>query len=70
MRHSEIEKMASGLMPDDAAHSAPECYRQAPFLAHLLATKDQHPQTRERRRAGADEALAAYRTIAALTRFG
>jgi len=91
MRHGEIEKMASGLTPDDAepaqteqaasralvalppanaAHSAPECYRQAPFLAHLLATKDQHPQTRERRRAGADEALAAYRTIAALTRFG
>jgi hypothetical protein len=91
MRHGEIEKMASGLTPDDAepaqteqaasralvalspanaAHSAPECYRQAPFLAHLLATKDQHPQTRERRRAGADEALAAYRTIAALTHFG
>jgi hypothetical protein len=91
MRHGEIEKMASGLTPDDAepaqteqaasralvalspgnsAHSAPECYRQAPFLAHLLATKDQHPQTRERRRAGADEALAAYRTIGALTRFG
>ena len=91
MRHGEIEKMASGLTPDDAepaqteqaasralvaltpanaAHRASECYRQAPFLAHLLATKDQHPQTRERRRAGPDEALAAYRTTAALTRFG
>ena len=91
MRHGEIEKMASGLTPDDAepaqteqaasralvaltpanaAHRASECYRQAPFLAHLLATKDQHPQTRERRRAGADEALAAYRTTASLTRFG
>jgi hypothetical protein len=92
MRHGEIEKMASGLTPDDAepaqteqaaasralvaltpanaAHRASECYRQAPFLAHLLATKDQHPQTRERRRAGADEALAAYLTTAALTRFG
>jgi hypothetical protein len=32
--------------------------------------KDQHPQTCERRRAGADEALAAYRATAALTRFG
>jgi hypothetical protein len=36
----------------------------------LLATKDRHPQTRERRRTGADEALAAYRATAALTRFG
>jgi hypothetical protein len=36
----------------------------------LLAAKDQHPQTRERRRAGADEALAAYHTTAALTHFG
>ena len=27
-------------------------YRYAPFVAHLVATKDQHPQTRERRRAG------------------
>jgi hypothetical protein len=58
------------LTPASTAHRAPESYRQAPFLAHLLATKDQHPQTRERRRAGADEALAAYRTTAALTRFG
>ena len=58
------------LTPANAAHRAPECYRQAPFLAQLLATKDQHPQTRERRRTGADEALAAYRTTAALTRFG
>ncbi len=58
------------LTPATAAHRAPESYRQAPFLAHLLATKDQHPQTRERRRAGAGEALAAYRTTAALTRFG
>jgi len=58
------------LTPAPPAHRAPESYRQAPFLAHLLATKDHHPQTRERRRAGADEALAAYRTTAALTRFG
>ena len=26
-------------------------YGSAPFLAQLVATKDQHPQTRERRRA-------------------
>ena len=33
-------------------------YRYAPFVAHLVATKDQHPQTRERRRANPSDALA------------
>ncbi len=42
-------------------------YRQAPFLAHLLAVKDQHAQTRERRRADPAEAVAAYRTAARLS---
>lgn len=42
-------------------------YRHTPFVAHLIAVKDQHPQTRELRRAELDEALAAYRTTAALT---
>jgi hypothetical protein len=40
--------------------------RQAPFLAHLLAVKDQHAQTRERRRADPQEAIAAYRATAGL----
>jgi hypothetical protein len=57
------------LTPVMAARMSPETYRQAPFLAQLLAMKDQHPQTRERRRAEPDEALAAYRATAALTRF-
>jgi hypothetical protein len=43
-------------------------YRQAAFLAHLIAVKDQVPQTRERRRAEPGEALAAYRAAGALTR--
>lgn len=43
-------------------------YRQAPFLAHLIATKDHAPQTRERRRAEPAEAIAAYRTVNALMR--
>jgi len=43
-------------------------FRQAPFLAQLLAAKDQHPQTRERRRAAPHEAIAAYRAGAALTK--
>ncbi|HYC18481.1 MAG TPA: hypothetical protein VEC94_14850 [Pseudolabrys sp.] len=43
------------------------CYRHAPFLAQLVATKEHHPQTRERRRVEPDVALAAYRATAALT---
>jgi hypothetical protein len=58
------------LTPAAALHEVPESYRRAPFLAQLLAMKDQHPQTRERRRAEPDEALAAYRATVALTRFG
>jgi len=46
---------------------APAPYRQAPFLAHLIAARDQLPQTRERRRAAPDDAIAAYRAAAALT---
>jgi hypothetical protein len=41
-------------------------YRQPAFLAHLIATKEQHPQTRERRRAEPGEAIAAYRAAGAL----
>jgi hypothetical protein len=35
-------------------------YRRAAFLAHLIAVKEQLPQTRERRRAEPAEAIAAY----------
>jgi hypothetical protein len=42
-------------------------FRQAPFLAQLIANKDQHPQTRERRRAEPEEVLAAYRAVKAIT---
>jgi len=55
------------LSPVLAAHDARKTYRNTPFLAQLLAMKDQHPQTRERRRAEPDEALAAYRATVALT---
>jgi hypothetical protein len=40
--------------------------RQAAFLAHLIATKEHAPQTRERRRAEPEEAIAAYRAAAKL----
>jgi hypothetical protein len=42
-------------------------YRRAPFVAQLVATKNRHPQTRERPRAEPDAASAAYRATAALT---
>ena len=38
--------------------------RPAAFLAQLIAVKDGHPQTRERRRAEPGEAIAAYRAVA------
>jgi len=49
----------------DASEVQQAGYRNAAFLAHLIATKEQHPQTRERRRAEPNEALAAYRATAA-----
>jgi hypothetical protein len=57
------------LTPAAVADKTLQACHQAPFLAQLLAMKDQHPQTRERRRAEPDEALAAYRATVALTRF-
>jgi len=55
------------LAPAAAACQPSGSYRQAAFLAHLIATKDQSPQTRERRRAEPGEAIAAYRATVALT---
>jgi hypothetical protein len=55
------------LTPVLAANDAPEAFRQAPFLAQLIAIKDQHPQTREHRRLDPGEATAAYRATAALS---
>ncbi len=54
--------------PTPAASKPSVSYRQAAFLAHLIATKEQLPQTRERRRAEPGEAIAAYRATAALER--
>jgi hypothetical protein len=52
-------------LQDRSGNTVSHCY--APFVAHLVATKDQHPQTRERRRADPSDALAAYRAAATLT---
>ncbi len=60
------------LTPTARPAAVPTGYRQAPFqvpfLAHLLAVKGQHAQTRERRRAAPHEAIAAYRTTDNLVR--
>jgi hypothetical protein len=47
--------------PPARATDKPSPFRQAPFLAQLIATKERHPQMRERRRATPTEAIAAYR---------
>lgn len=54
-------------IPDEPVASN---FRQAPFLAQLIATKDQHPQTRERRRADPSHVIGAYRAAKAMTEFG
>lgn len=50
-----------------AAYRPAANYRQSAFLAHLIATKDQLPQTRARRRAEPCEVIAAYRAAAVMT---
>ena len=40
----------------------------APFIAQLIATRMRAPQTRERRRAEPEEAIAAYREM--MSRYG
>jgi hypothetical protein len=55
------------LTPAAATYKPSESHRQAAFLAHLIATKGQLPQTRERRRVEPGEAIAAYRAGAKLT---
>jgi len=54
------------LTPTAGLRPSLEVRQQAPFLAQLLATKDQHPQTRERRRAAPEDGIAAYRNAATL----
>jgi len=51
-----------------APHASPRALARhpaAPFLAQLIATHLQVPQTRERRRAEPAEAIAAYRAMQA-----
>jgi hypothetical protein len=43
-----------------ATTARPASRANADFVAHLIATSAQAPQTRARRRANSDEAIAAY----------
>ena len=62
----EKSRALIALTPAVPAAAMPASYRPAPFIAHLLAVKDQHAQTRERRRAEPAEAIAAYSATASL----
>jgi hypothetical protein len=66
-QHVAGSRALVALSPAAVRRVQPVNYRQAAFLAHLIAVKAQHPQTRERRRAEPNEALTAYRATAALT---
>ena len=54
-----LEPIAAG---DTPLHTRP----QAGFLAHLIATKEKLPQTRERRRAEPHEVIAVYAAAVAM----
>ena len=56
--------------PTNAAAKPLPRHRQVPFLAQLIANKDQHPQTRERRRAEPAQAIGAYQAMAELAKWG
>jgi hypothetical protein len=72
-RHPEPSPQSPGssalvpLAPAVAKREPSARKAQAAFLAHLIATNDQLPQTRERRRTEPGEAIAAYRAAAALS---
>jgi hypothetical protein len=53
--------------PASARAEPPVSPRPAAFLAHLVAMRDQAPQTRIRRRAEPAEATLAYRTSSRMT---
>jgi hypothetical protein len=70
-QHGELATESRALVavsPTAAEREPVAGFRQAPFLAQLIATRDQIAQTRERRRAEPAEAIAAYRATEALVK--
>ena len=68
---SEVSESRALVAVEPAApHAGPRTLTRhpaAPFLAQLIATHLQMPQTRERRRAEPSEAIAAYRSVLRVT---
>ncbi len=64
---------AKALVPVARSQNTRTDYRHRPihakaaYLAHLIANRDHHPQTRQRRRAADDVASEAYRANQRLT---
>src|ERR1700741_2865509 len=63
-----LEGQSTALIAIEAprrSERAPQSTRHpsASFVAHLIATRMHAPQTRERRRAGPEEAIAIYRSM-------
>jgi hypothetical protein len=65
----ESESRALTIVAQPSPRDLPHFVRgDAAFLAHLIATKEQLPQTRIKRRAEPEEALAVYRAVAGMIR--
>jgi len=59
-----VDEPAGEKAADEKAEEARAGGRpNADFVAHLIATSEQVPQTRTRRRAEPEEAIAAYRAL-------
>ena len=56
---SAPNEQRSGPSPDDR----PDSRAKADFVAHLIATRNRLPQTRARRRATPETAIAAYAAL-------
>jgi hypothetical protein len=57
---TETDQAAAEAAAQTAANVRVTSRANADFVAHLIATSAQAPQTRARRRANPDEAIAAY----------
>jgi hypothetical protein len=77
--HPDVDETVNETAPSDAPASralvvvapptpasAARPHRNAQFVAQLIATRTQAPQTRVRRRAEPHEAAQAYRAVASL----
>ena len=61
-----VESRALVAVEASQPRALPAPRRAAPFLAQLIATRAQAPQTRVHRRAEPAEAIACYRAIAGI----